>query len=203
MKLRKFTVGLAILMTISAMSVSVFAKTPFYNENGTLGGYEYDESEINVEALRALVNGENVSDTDTIELIGADEEYYGLNGDVKVSAADGKIKLRLGDKKVKYSEAVPQERRYEPFIDEFGRTQVPVYLAANLFGANMSWNRNDNTLEAERNGILLRCTVGIHKIEVNDQEYEMDTCPVIVDGVMYLPVRYAAEAFGMRVKWLS
>lgn len=193
-----------MLMTIYAISVPVFAKTPFYNEDGTLGGYEYDESEINAEALRALVNGESISDKDTIELISADEEYYGLDGDVQVSAADGKIKLMLGDKEVKYSEAVPEERRYEPFIDELGRTQIPVYLAANLFGAaNMSWNRNDNTLEVERNGILLRCTVGIHKIEVNDQEYEMDTCPVIVNGIMYLPVRYAAEAFGMQVKWLS
>ena len=180
MKLRKFTVGLAILMTISAMSVAAFAKTPFYNEDGTLGGYDYDEGEINVEALRALVNG-----PDTIELAAED------------------ITVRLNDENILFTDA-------KPFIDAQDRVQIPVRAIAESAGFEVSWDTDTKTVSISSGSIECDFRIGNPVVTVKTsmdggmlayKAINMDTNAIIVDDRTYIPVTYLAQAINMTADW--
>ena len=43
--------------------------------------------------------------------------------------------------------------------------------------------------------------VGQKPFEMYGEDHPMDTAPVIRDGRVYAPLRFVADAFGVKVKW--
>lgn len=90
----------------------------------------------------------------------------------------------------------------EPFIDENGRTMVPLRAVGDALGLTVDW---DNTLREATftNGTkTIYFPIDSTTARTSDgQSIQMDTAAVIVNDRTYAPVRYLAEFFGFTVGW--
>ncbi len=92
-----------------------------------------------------------------------------------------------------------------PFIEN-GRTYVPVRYMAKVVGVPddlILWDGENGivTLVNLDSGIKLGLKLGEDTAFLNDSPMQMDVPPVLVDGRVFLPARYIAEAYGFNVEW--
>lgn len=88
-----------------------------------------------------------------------------------------------------------------PFVDSSNRTQVPLRVTMESFGATVGWDNSTNSATVEKNGINVRIPIGQSYIIKNGQKIPNDTAAIIKDGRTYLPIRVVLEAFGASVGW--
>jgi len=88
-----------------------------------------------------------------------------------------------------------------PFIDENSRTQVPFRATLEKYGAAVSWNKEDRTAIAYKDGITVSVPIGEKYILRNDIKIVTDTAALIKRDRTYLPIRAVIEAFGSTVEW--
>ena len=129
--------------------------------------------------------------------------------------ASGDIAVAVNGESIAWTDA-------EPFIDENGRTLVPLRAVADAMGVDVSWDGASRTAEFRRvdstpagdADMVIRFTIGSSTANYAgyiyengtglmeyDGFYEMDTAPVIVGDRAYAPARYLAEFFGYHVAW--
>jgi len=89
----------------------------------------------------------------------------------------------------------------KPFLDQANRTQVPFRLTMESFGCSVSWNNENQTAIAEKNGTIITVPIGESYIMKDGQKITNDTAALIKDSHTYLPIRAALEAFGAFVEW--
>lgn len=89
----------------------------------------------------------------------------------------------------------------EPFIDENGRTQVPVRAVAEMLNCNVDWNETTQTVTVADVDKLIVLTIGSNIINIAGIDTEMDTSAIIKNDRTYIPIRYVAEALGLDVIW--
>lgn len=90
-----------------------------------------------------------------------------------------------------------------PFIDSASRTQVPLRLTMENFGAKVAWESISRTAIVEKNGIKVEVPIGKNYIFVNGAQQTIDTAAQIVNSKTYLPIKAVAEALGGKVAWDS
>lgn len=88
-----------------------------------------------------------------------------------------------------------------PFIDEQGRTQVPLRATMEAFGANVEWDQASLTATAEKYGISVKVPIGKSFIYIDGVKAANDTVAQIKDNRTYLPIRVVLESFGFTVNW--
>lgn len=88
-----------------------------------------------------------------------------------------------------------------PFIDSANRTQVPLRVTMEAFGANVSWDDQSKTALVAKDAVSVSVPIGISHIEKNGTIIPNDTAAQIVNGKTYLPIRAVFEAFGATVSW--
>ncbi len=89
-----------------------------------------------------------------------------------------------------------------PFIDEHGRTMVPLRAVADAMGLTVNWDAN--TKEASFTSGSKTIIFPIDSSTARTSEggtVTMNTAAVIVSGRTYAPIRYLAEYFGYQVDW--
>ena len=86
----------------------------------------------------------------------------------------------------------------EPIIKD-NRTFVPFRALAEAFGAKVDYNDADRTITANLNGTTVVMTIGSNSYTVNGETKTMDVAPFITGDRTLVPVRFAAEAFGIEV----
>ena len=79
------------------------------------------------------------------------------------------------------------------------RTYVPFRALAEAFGAEVAYDEATQAVTAELNGVTVVMTIGSATYTVNDAEKTMDVAPFINGSRTMVPVRFAAEAFGIKV----
>lgn len=84
-----------------------------------------------------------------------------------------------------------------------GRTMVPVRAIFEAVGAEVDFDASTKTITGEKDNTTVVMQIGSKKLIINNDAYEMDTSPVIVDGSTLAPARYVAESFGFEVAWDS
>ncbi|WP_282937489.1 stalk domain-containing protein [Paenibacillus sp. RC67] len=82
-----------------------------------------------------------------------------------------------------------------------GITMVPFRVLLNRMNAEYTWNSDDSSLQITRGTLKVNLKLGNDWAEVNGKAVTMDTVPQIVNGRMYVPLRFVAEALGAQVKW--
>ena len=112
-----------------------------------------------------------------------------------VSASEG-IALKVNGSVVAFT-----EESGSPFVDENGRTQVPLRAAMEAFGAQVDWIAQTQTAVVQYGDIQVEVPIGASYIIKDGQKLENDTAALIKDGRTYLPIRKVAEAFGAQVDW--
>ena len=89
----------------------------------------------------------------------------------------------------------------EPFIDDNGRTMVPVRFVSETLAAAVEWDANSRTVTVTKGATLIKLVIGSQTITVNGTANTMDAAAVLRDGRTFVPVRYIAEALGLDVGW--
>ncbi len=89
----------------------------------------------------------------------------------------------------------------QPFIDENGRTQVPLRKVLEVYGARVSWNLASKEATAAKDGIEVRVPLGQKYLYRNNVVIPMDTSAKVIEGSTYLPIRAVVEALGGTVGW--
>jgi len=79
------------------------------------------------------------------------------------------------------------------------RTFVPFRALAEAFGATVAYDQATSSVTAELNGVKVVMTVGSPVYTVNGVEKTADVAPFVSDSRTFVPVRFAAEAFGIKV----
>ena len=81
-----------------------------------------------------------------------------------------------------------------PFIDENGRTQVPVRAISEAMGKKVSWNETERTVGISDSENEVGFVIDSATMTKNGIAAEMDTAARIVDGHTYIPLRFLGEA---------
>ena len=92
----------------------------------------------------------------------------------------------------------------QPFVDENGRTQVPIRAVSEMLDCKVDWDDTSKTaIITKENGDVVKVTLGSDVLTVNNKSSQMDTTAIIKDDRTFIPVRFVAEALGLEVEWLE
>ncbi|HPU42352.1 MAG TPA: copper amine oxidase N-terminal domain-containing protein, partial [Acetivibrio clariflavus] len=79
-----------------------------------------------------------------------------------VGVAEIPLRVVVNGEKVNFPDA-------QPFIDENGRTQVPVRFVSEALGANVDWNGDAKKVTVTLNSRKVVLTIGLKTYEINNQ----------------------------------
>ncbi|WDV46566.1 copper amine oxidase N-terminal domain-containing protein [Clostridiaceae bacterium M8S5] len=88
-----------------------------------------------------------------------------------------------------------------PFIDENDRTQVPIRVVMEKFGATVEWNNEKRVAIVKKDNIKIEIPIDEKYILKNGEKISNDTKALVKLGRTYLPIRVVMEAFGCEVKY--
>lgn len=94
--------------------------------------------------------------------------------------------------------------RFRPEFQGFIRqdtTLVPIRPLLQALGAEFKWNEQAGNLSVIKDGKSLTFTPDRPEVLVDGKKEALDTPPVVVDGRLYVPVRYVVEHWGGKVAW--
>ena len=91
-----------------------------------------------------------------------------------------------------------------PFLHA-GRAFAPISYFADAFRIYMTWDEPEQTATLERFETTVRFAIGSDTITIikNDtaSSVNMGVAPMIVSGIVCVPIRFIAEAFDLTVEW--
>jgi exopolysaccharide biosynthesis protein len=93
------------------------------------------------------------------------------------------------------------------FVNEFRGfvrqdvTMVPFRGIFERIGADFQWSDSDRVLTAKRGKVELTLRPDAAEATVNGRAVKLEQAPVIVDGHIYIPLRFVAETLGAKVSW--
>lgn len=102
-------------------------------------------------------------------------------------------KVRLNGKLVKCEDQAP--------IIEDGRTLIPVRALSQTLGARVAWDGESRRAEISKNGNTIIIPADETTAYVNGDAEQLDVPARILNGRTMVPLRFAAEAFGLTVSW--
>jgi hypothetical protein len=91
----------------------------------------------------------------------------------------------------------------EPFIDDNGRTQVPVRFVSEALGAEVSWEGSTKTVTISQGDKEIKIVIGKKDYTINGEKNLMDTEALLKEDRTFVPVRFVSEGLGARVDWDS
>ncbi|MEW6573777.1 MAG: copper amine oxidase N-terminal domain-containing protein [Bacillota bacterium] len=86
-----------------------------------------------------------------------------------------------------------------PPVIESGRTLVPLRKIAEALGCNVKWNDTNKTILLEKGNTHVYLQVNSTAAKVNGKAKKLDVPPRITQGRTLLPLRFLAEALGLKV----
>ena len=123
-------------------------------------------------------------------MLSAGSSALAAEGDVGIS-------VQLDGQTLTFSDAAPEARD--------GRTFLPVRAVFEAMGAQVSYDAASGAVTAVRDGTTVTMTLGSTEASVTmdgiTTPVVMDVAPYAHDNRTYVPVRFAAQAFGCIVGW--
>ena len=107
------------------------------------------------------------------------------------------ISVQLNGEMVPFTDVVPE------VVDQ--RTFLPFRAVLEAMGAEVDYDAATSTVTAQRDGVSLAMTLGEKQARITEngavRTLEMDVAAYAKNNRTYVPVRFAAEAFGCSVGW--
>jgi exopolysaccharide biosynthesis protein len=94
--------------------------------------------------------------------------------------------------------------RFVPDFQGFIRnatTMVPIRPLLKSMGAEFEWNGETSTLTVRKDGRTMVIKTEDRFVSMDGHPKELTVAPTIVDGHLYLPLRFMIEAWGGKVDW--
>lgn len=114
---------------------------------------------------------------------------------VTVLSGDKVLTISIDNKAVVFPDA-------QPFIDESGRTQVPVRALAEMLNCQVIWNeKTQGVTIIDAEGAVVSIKIGESTMYADGKIVEMDTSAKIINNRTYIPLRFVSEALGFNVFW--
>lgn len=98
-------------------------------------------------------------------------------------------------------EFVATEQMGQPFIDDNGRTQLPLRKVAEAIGVTVEYHADTRQITLHREQQSMTLQIGVPEVAIGDTVQTLDCAPVIVENRTYLPARVVFEGFGYQVQW--
>lgn len=89
----------------------------------------------------------------------------------------------------------------EVYIDNNGRTMVPIRFIMEYMGASVEWLSGEKKVVVKRGTTTLEMRIDSTRAYINGQEITLDTVPVIKNSSTMVPVRFVSQAFGGAIGW--
>lgn len=125
---------------------------------------------------------------------------------IMVSVEKDIVSVSINDEQIDFTD--------KPFIDENGRTQVPVRELCEYLNKKVYWFENPqrvaistvpadlgNTYGGGAGGDSIQFVIGECKYSKNGKEFPMDTAARIINNRTYIPLRIAGEFLNYEVIW--
>lgn len=138
----------------------------------------------------------NMDTTDELSLLGSISETIEERKAGRSTREDVVIKLNGRDMVFDQSSSLGK-----PFVDESGRTLVPVRRLLDEIGVQVEYNKDRRAVYASKDGYEIKIPIGERVIKTPSGDIAMDTKAVVKDGRAYIPLRFLFEAFAMPVEW--
>jgi hypothetical protein len=82
------------------------------------------------------------------------------------------------------------------------RLFVPLRTVSTNLGAKVEWNSKDKTIGISNGDSFAQFKLGSKYVWMyGDDGITMDVEPMVIDGITFIPVRYAAEALGKYIEY--
>jgi len=89
----------------------------------------------------------------------------------------------------------------QAFIDENGRTLVPVRFVAESLGAKVGWESKTQTVPITRDDQSIVLTIDQNVVQVDGKAVTLDTKAILSGGRTFVPLRFVSEVLGAKVDW--
>ncbi len=89
----------------------------------------------------------------------------------------------------------------KPYIDENGRTMVPISKIAEIFSATTEFDEQNNSVIIKKDDTTVAIKIGEKSLKINGESSEMSTKAVIKNGRTYVPITAIAKAFNVGYTW--
>ena len=178
-----------------------------YIESEPIGGGDWQE-EPEEGILEDL---EDFEDFENLESFEDFEDFEAETGEID-PIIENSIILRVGSPKAIVNGEVgyiDESNKYiAPFIDDNGRTLVPVRFIAEAlgYGVEIDFESESQKImiyedEPEGPNLRLAMFIGENTLESGELSITMDTAPVIADGRTFIPARPFAESLFMEISY--
>lgn len=104
------------------------------------------------------------------------------------------LSVRVNNELIEFPDA-------KPFIDCYGRTQVPIRFIAEALGAKVEMIPGTTTVIVNKGDKDIILKIGFEEMVVNGVVKVMDCSPIIRDSRTFVPVRFVAEELDVLVDW--
>ncbi|MDO5041166.1 MAG: copper amine oxidase N-terminal domain-containing protein [Peptoniphilus sp.] len=88
----------------------------------------------------------------------------------------------------------------EPYIKD-DRTLVPIRFISEALGYDVDWDEVARKVTVKNDSKKIELTIGEKNAVINDAVVENDVAPEITGDRTFVPVRFIAENFGVKVDW--
>lgn len=90
-----------------------------------------------------------------------------------------------------------------PFVNESGRTMVPVRAISESFGAGVSWDGEKQEVKIVNGDKTILLYIDSNKALLDGKEIILDSAPVIKGGRTFVPLRFIGESFGYNINYVA
>ena len=87
----------------------------------------------------------------------------------------------------------------QPFIDENGRSMIPLKAVSETLGAEISWDGKTYTAKVKLGDKTIELPVGKNYGMVNGVKSEFDTITIVSNGRTFVPLKFVSENLGYEI----
>ena len=89
----------------------------------------------------------------------------------------------------------------QAFLDENGRTMVPIRFVAEKMEANVEWDSDTQTAVIQKGNQEIKLTIGESAAKVNEESVALATITILKEERTFVPLRFVSEVLGADVNW--
>lgn len=89
----------------------------------------------------------------------------------------------------------------QAFLDENGRTMVPIRFVAEEMEANVGWDSDTQTALIQKGNQEIKLTIGESAAKVNEEPVSLDTSTILKEERTFVPLRFVSEVLRADVNW--